>query len=206
MTNNLFIINAPQPERLSVEALLSLLGPDKLNAIDTKAKIMREAYACPHTVSDFEAFKTTIFEFYAHYQKAFFNADYKNVTDREAARQFAYRFAEQQLGSYQGGMRAAERNAITGRDGGMIGIIDALTDSIIKLHTETYIRSVFFDRIAPSDYDTRLRLADELLKKYGQYLFPGEELLPHYFLGMNLETFIQAFATHLHSIRRDWRY
>jgi hypothetical protein len=78
-------------------------------------------------------------------------------------------------------------------------------DVLIRLHREAYLRSVFFERIAPSDYDPRLRLADEL-KKYGGILFPGEELLPHYFMGMNLEEVIKSFLTHLEELRREWRY
>jgi hypothetical protein len=103
-------------------------------------------------------------------------------------------------------MRTAERNAIAGREGGLIAVIDALTDGIIKLHTKTYVQAVFFEHIAPSDYQTRLRLAEQLLKKYGPFLFPGEELLPHYILGANLEAFINGFVTHLHALRREWRY
>ena len=39
-------------------------------------------------------------------------------------------------------------------------------DAIIKLHSDNYIRGVFFENIAPSDYDTQLRLAEgrEFLK------------------------------------------
>jgi hypothetical protein len=199
----------PDPERepLRLEALLELLGPDKLNAIDAKAKIMRESFTCPYTVRNYDEFKTTLYEFYAHYQNAFYNIDFKQAThDDDYWKQYAYDFAQKHLGSYKGDMRTAERNAIAGRDGGMIAVIDTVTESIIKLHTQIYVHSVFFDLIAPSDYNTRYRLADELLKKYGRFLFPDEELMPYYLLGNNLEEFIQGFVTHIHALRREWRY
>lgn len=191
-------------EPLTVDELLALLGPDKLNAIDAKAKLMREHYPCPYTVPNYDAFKETLVGFYTHYHTAFYG-DPGQATKTPGWKELAYDFAQQHLGGHNG-IRTAERNAITGREGGMISVIDTLTEAITKVHTENYVRAVFFDTIAPSDYDTRLRLANEILNRYGRFLFPGEELLPHYVLGMNLEAFINGFVTHLHALRRDWRY
>jgi excisionase family DNA binding protein len=77
----------------------------------------------------------------------------------------------------------------------VIAVIDALAEGILKAHLERYIKSVFLDLIAPSDYNTRLRLAEELLRKYGPLLYPGEQLLHPAFLAVNLEQFIKVSST-----------
>jgi hypothetical protein len=186
----LHLIKTTPQERLTIDELLTLLGPDKFTEIEARARIMHETFACPHIVPDYEGFKDTLVSFYALYQKTFFNADIP-TNNLEYWRNFAFDFAQQHLTEYNPALkerhardlRAHERNSITGRHGGMINVIDTFTDAIIRLHNESHIRSVFFERISPSDYDTRLRLADELIKKYGTFLFPNEELFPHYFFG-----------------------
>ena len=141
-----------------------------------------------------------------------------SLTDHDAAtkhnpaaatvmRQFAFReIQDRLLGSYKGDIRLAERNAIMGREGGISAVIDAIRDGIIKVLTENYVRSVFFEAIAPSDYQTRYRLAEELLKRFGPLLFPNEELLPAAILGHDLEKLVNGFVSHLHGLRRAWRY
>jgi len=192
--------------RVTLDQLLGLLGPAEFDAIDAKARQMRESYNCPFMVRSHAEFKERLFDFWAHYLKAFFNRDFKNTNLAldEFTKNNAYQFIEQHLGGYKE-ILSAERNAITGRDGGMIDVLDKITESITKIQTEIYIRSVFFELIEPGDYDTRLRLAEELLKKYGPVLFPGEQLLPHYILGHDLEAFIQGFVTQLQGLRRQWR-
>jgi hypothetical protein len=191
---------------VTLDQILSALSPEELDALDAKVKMMREAFPCPYKVNNYEDFKACLDEYWMHYMKWFCYVDYKAIgmTIDGITKQHAYQFIEQTLGGYQE-LLTAERNAIAGREGGMIGVIDQITDALGKQITTNYIRSVFFDLIEPGDYDTRLRLAEELLKKYGPYLFPGERLLPHYIIGANLETFIQGFATQLHGIRRQWR-
>ena len=168
-----------EEEPLSLEELLAHFGPEHFNKIEATVKIMREEYQCPYTVKNYDEFKSETFNYFAHYQKTFFNADWNTAgTDHEFKKNFAYDFVAKNLSSYQGGIHRAESNAIKGRDGGLVAIIDALTEAIAKSHVESYIRSVFFDLVPASDYPLRMRLAEELLKKYGQHLFPGEQLLP----------------------------
>lgn len=203
------LVKPTQQERLTVEDLLRLLSPEHFDAIEHRVRTMRESYACPFTVRDYHVFKQTLFGFFTHYQQAFFGADHAVIKEESARRAWtdhAYTFCERHLGGYHGGMRAAERNAITGREGGMIGVIDALTDGIGKLHLETYIHGVFFDQLGYSDVELRFRLAKELLDKYGSFLFPGEELQHYAILGSNLEAFVHGFVTHLHALRREWRH
>jgi hypothetical protein len=76
---------------LRVADLLVLLGPDKLDVIEQQVRIMREAYHAPFTVHDYDEFKNVLFDFYAHYQITFFNADVKRAAGTDPYwRHFAY--------------------------------------------------------------------------------------------------------------------
>jgi hypothetical protein len=199
----------PANESVSLRQLLDLLSPDKLGTIHQMVRTMREAFQCPYIARDYNDFLRVIYDYFTHYQLTFFNADIKRGTVHHQTSDYwkdlSMEFMQKHLGSYQGDLRTAERNAVTGRDGGMIAIIDAMTDSLTKLHTKLYVERVFREYIPQSDLDTRMRLAQELLKQYGDFLFKGEELLPYFFLGMNIEEVIQAFVNHLHNIRRNLR-
>ncbi len=203
----------PTRERVTIDDLLGLLGPDKFNQIEATARIMRQTFHCPYTVRDYEEFKDVILSYYALYQKTFYNADI-GTKNNEYWRHHAYEFAQHHLTKYNPGLqqhhardlREQERNSITGRHGGMIRVIDTFTDAIINYHHEQHLHAVFFDLIAPSDYDTRLRLADEFLKKFGSALFPGQQLLPHYLVGLNLEEFITNYVRQLQTFRTGWEY
>lgn len=200
-----------KPQRgVTIEELLALLHPDHFDAIEARARTMREAFTCPPAVPNYEAFKDVLYEYFAHYQKWWFNADLKAAVatvggGADVWRQDAYRFLQEHLGGHDA-IRAAERNAITGREGGMIRVIDEFNEGIIKRHTQTYIQSIFYERIGPSDFATHMRLAAELLARFGPLLFSGEQLLPHYFVGTRLKEILQTFAMHLHAIRKEWRY
>lgn len=195
---------APRKHATTVEELLSLLGPQAFDAIEQKIRVIRETFNCPPTVRDYEEFKDVLYDYYGHYQKAYFNADLKGAAARVGAvdvwRQTAYRFLQEHLGSHHA-MLTAERNAIKGREGGMIRVIDEYTDAIIKRHTQVYIETVFYERIAFDDYPLRMRLAAELLKRVGP-MFPGEELLPEWVVGWNIQEVIAAYAQLMYPVRR----
>jgi hypothetical protein len=200
----------PQKHITTIDELLLLLRPEHFDGIEARARTMREAFQCPPTVRDYEEFKAVLYEYFVHYQKWWFHADIKAATAKlgggdDVWRQDAYRFLQEHLGGYDA-ILAAERNAVRGREGGMIRVIDDFTEGIIKRHIQTYIESIFYERIGPSDFDLHLRLAAELLRRFGPVLFPGEELLPHYFIGMRLKEILQGFAVHVHAIRKQWRY
>jgi len=188
--------------RAIVRELLQLLAPTNFDAIDQKIYLIRESYRCPYTVPDYESFNNTLCDYIRHYHKGYYGVDI-TIDPGGASKNLAYDMVRQHL---QGDLRTWERNALTGREGAMVATVDALTEGLLKLHRETYIRRVFMDNIGASDIHTRLLLAEELLAMFGKYLFPNDELLPAYFWVNNFEALMQGFAAHLHDIRREWRY
>jgi hypothetical protein len=193
--------------RVTLQQIFDLLSLDELDALDARVKQMRESFPCPYKVSDYDEYKHWLEEYWMLYMKWFCAADYKAVGIEELdalTRQRAYQFIEQTLGGDQQ-MYTAERDAIAGRNGGLIAIIDQITEALGKLVLKNYISYVFFDLVPRGDFELRDRLAKELIEKYGPVLFPGERLVPYYILGNNLEAFIEGFVMHLHGLRKQWR-
>jgi len=196
-------MSAPR-EDPTLQQLLGLLSSDKFDKIEQQARLMRETFQCPPFARDYDEFKNVIHKFFAHYQKAFFNVDIlksKYEWADEFWKSHAVDFAQRLLGN----MRAAEMKALTGREGGLIGVINQLTEGILRLHAENYVKNVFYDHIPASDFDLRLRLTRELLKTHGQRLFPGEQMLPDFLLMADIESVIKAFVAQLEPIRRSLR-
>ena len=169
----------PNPLALPVhiDDLLPCLNPDILDQVAGQVRMTREAFSCPYTARDHADFHDVLFRFWVHYQRTFFHFDFSTVPDVSLAKSAAHEFLERHLGGYTGGLATAEANAIAGREGGLIAIVDALTEGICKLHTKMYVTSVFTDLVPPNDWDLRFRLAEELLKKFGPFL-EGERVLP----------------------------
>jgi hypothetical protein len=193
--------------RVSLEQIFDLLSLDELDALDARVKQMRESFPCPYQVRDYDEYKHWLEEYWILYMKWFYGADYKAVGITELdglTRQHAFALIEQSLGGERQ-MKTAERDAIAGRNGGLIAIIDQITEGLGKLALKNYISFVFFELIPHNDYELRERLAKELINKYGPVLFPGERLQPSWHLAANLEAFIEGFVMHLHGLRKQWR-
>jgi len=208
------LVRDQQGQRVTIDDILECLQPEAFDAIEAKLRRVREAFNCPLTVANYEAFKDVIFEYHILYFKTFYNADLKQLADQDFARYDAYNFALRNMTKYNPGLQRRhardlheqERNAITGRNGGMISVIDDLTDALVQLHSQSHIELVFFDLIAPSDYETRFRLAQELVEKYGPVLFPDKKIVHYAIIGCNLQEFVASFVTHLRELRRTWQH
>ena len=173
MSNLRLVKNTEPQQQPTVDELLALLGPDKLNEIDRKAKIMRESFKCPFTVRDYDAFKETLWDFVGHYEQSFFGIDMRTQADREYWKHYAYQTVERNL-SYPGGMLAAERNAITGRDGGMIGIIDAVNlVGELKKGTYVYYHCTGNKGHCAEPYTRQERLNEEITRVLSTLLIPS---------------------------------
>lgn len=193
--------------RVTLEQILDLLNLDELDALDARVKQMRESFTCPYQIRDYDEYKYWLQEYWMVYMKWFYGADYKAVGITELdglTRQHAFALIEQSLGGERQ-MKTAERDAIAGRNGGLISIIDQITEGLGKIALKNYINFVFVELIPHGDYELRERLAKELLNKYGPTLFPGERLQPSWYFAANLEAFIEGFVMHLHGLRKQWR-
>jgi hypothetical protein len=212
---------------ITLTQILTLLHPDNpdgIAGIERDVKELRETFDCPYVVPDYEHFKEVLFRFFRHFHITYYGAAITPPSPRDLVstdlmvksealeraslyqhwKRQSHQFCERYLGHQE--IHNAERSAITGRDGGVIAIIDKITDAILKEHIEIYVHSVFYEFIPSSDFDLRYRLAAELMSKYGQYLFPDEELLHPMVAATNLEAFVSNFSKMLHGLRRIVRW
>jgi hypothetical protein len=193
------LLSRPGSEKppITVAQLLALLDTDHLDAQELRVRRMRESFQCPATVQDHSEFRDWLFALYAHHSKCFYGGpgaphEYPELVWGHLRR------------LYQKDFNVAERNAILGRDGGLIRVIDDLTDGMVKEQIDTYIDLIFFDYLS-RDLDDKVVLAQELLTHYGNILFPNEKLKHRLLLAVDIETFLKQFATHMHAMRKDWR-
>jgi len=211
---------------ITLDQILLLLHPDNptgIGGIEQDLKDLREKFHCPYVVRDYEHFKEILFAFFKHYQITYYDAEITppaqrdlrstEIEVRSAAleqasvyehwKQEGYSFCERYIGERE--MSGAARNAIAGREGGMIAIIDNITDAILKESIERYMHSVFFEYVPSIDIQLQIRLAEELMNRC-RGLLPGEELLHIMFPASNLEAFITSYAKLSHPLRRVVRW
>jgi hypothetical protein len=187
-----------------IDDLIPCLNPDIFDQVAGQVRMTRETFPCPYVVRDHDEFHDVLFHYWMHYQRTFFHLDHANVPDVSLARGAAYEFVQQHLKGYSGGLRTAEANAIAGREGGMILVVDSLTEGICTLHTKMYVDAVFNELVPPNDWGLRFRLAAELLHKYGA-CFEGVPLQPVEVYGANLEEYVMTVVKIMHEMQKKVR-
>jgi hypothetical protein len=210
---------------VTVAIVIQLLHSDQMNALELDVRYWREQLVVPVIVKDYEEFKNVLFDAFVTYEKTFggvaiapasqdaSRSEYPNVRDpalQQAAnfqhwRTTAFQqFLTQHLGDAHA-VGTAVRNAQLGREGGMPGVLNKITESLIKAHHSTWVYSVFFELLDPSDHEKRLLIVEGILQKFGGHLFPGDQLAPAWVLAANTEAFVQHFVTFLNNLRNAWQ-
>jgi hypothetical protein len=186
-------------EPISVPEFLERLGSREFDRIEARVRSMRETFNAPDTVANHAEYHHQLFRFYAHYLNTF----YRSSFDANQVESLAW----DHLRRLHKDLPAVERDAILNRSGGFIGVINEITDALVKEQIEGYIDLVFFDYI-PRDQEVRLRLAQELMDQYISVLFPNDPELKHPFMfAANIEQVLKEFALRLHEMgRRSWRW
>lgn len=179
-----------------VHDVVGQLSAPYVDVLEQRVRVMREDFRCPPRVASAEEFRGVLSRFYAHYERTLHGAGPDAVFVMEDVYVFTKRFLHGDLGEW-------EKNAVRGRDGGMIGVIDAITDALVKQQTDAYLDRVLWEFI-PTDHHARLQLAEALLAEYGPRLSPGDDRIPAFALANNLEGTLKGLANMIRSSRRDW--
>jgi hypothetical protein len=182
---------------ISLPQLMKLLSFEHLEPIELEVRAFREKHAAQPTVRNHEEFRDAMIAFHTEYERTFHLRENNKCMPPESTLQF--------LRQHIKDLDTAERNSITGRDRGLIGVLDDLTDALVRQALETHLDFVLTEYV-PNDDDMRLWLAEELLRIYGPALFPGEKLRPAHVLAVNIETTLKNFAMNIHTLRKQWRW
>ena len=201
------------PTAKSVQDLIDAIHIDVIGRkVERKHDLIRERYEVPKfIVDDYEDFKSIVTGYYQYHFSAMFKSgaempDYMAHNHAEIILENMYppdprltnvRGYLDKRGSYM----QAYKNALRGRHGGLVAVIDEIADAMKKEAVDRYISSVFLEYINPTDYDTCVAFMREYIDRYGHVALPGEDLESPYLLATKIEVVIQ---NHVRVINELW--
>lgn len=106
--------------------------------------------------------------------------------------------------SYPGGLAAAYADAKEGDNGGMHGVLDAISDALLEQRAEEYFQYALHECVDTMDPDDVLALTTQLLDKFGGLLYPRggtpspASLIPVYV--QTIRTLVQTYARFTYSL------
>jgi len=94
----------------------------------------------------------------------------------------------------KGGYNAALSEGMHGSNGGMRLVLDVMTEYLKQQGKEKYIARLFKEIIDPLDWDAKVRLTEDFLKRIGPELPPDLQGLPPKKLASHWETILEHYA------------
>lgn len=193
-------------QHVSVQQIMDMLGVEQFAKIERKIREFREAFNAPYLVPDYDAFKRVLTLFYTAYFLHYYGCDLWPFLQKDPSRYRHWQYeamdwAERLLGGYNA-YYEAEKESIRGESSGFIGVVDKLTEALIELHKRAYLKSVFYDLIEPSDYETKLDLAEEYLRVFGRHLFHNSTLMHPGIVAAHLESVIEGHIAAINNALR----
>ncbi len=188
----------------SVQDLIDLLHIDIIGSeIESKHSMIREAYRVPKYVADdYDDFKAIVLHYYQYHHAAWLNVDFgmppdmahgrvleilNNMSRPDTRLSRVRGYLDQEGGGYV----KAIKNALRGRDRGLVGVIDDIAEAMKQEAVKQYVTAVFLDGMDPLDFETRVAFMEEYIRRYGNVVLPGEDLMSPYELAAHLEVVIE---------------
>ena len=112
----------------------------------------------------------------------------------------AFGHVREALEKAQGGYVQAMKQALAGREGGLVARVDAIAEEIKQDATEKYVIWVLSTFVAPMDFDSKVALMSEYLNEYAHVL-PGEKLMSPYELAANFDAFVKHHIAWINQLR-----
>jgi hypothetical protein len=191
--------------KVDVQQIIAMLGVEKFAAIERKIREIRESVHLPYIVRDYKEFKRVVTEYHSEYLAKYFHADPRPYVKNDENR---YKFWQCEsidwLTKLLGGYNAyckAEKDSIKGLDGGLIAVIDKVTEKLIEEHKNIYLRTIITDYIEPNDFEHRLKLAEEYLNRFGKHLYGNDHLKHIALIAANIESVIEGHIMALNQQR-----
>ncbi len=192
------------PQATNVQDLIDLLHPDIIGGeVESRFDMIRESYQLlSPIVPDYDAFKAVVTDFYQYAFQEWYNATIEMPPAMAWGQ--AHRILQRlslpdarlsRIRTYldnQGGYHLAIKNCLRGRDGGLIKVLDTITEGMKREAVQQYVTSVFLDAIDPLGWDIRIRFMEEYVQRYGHLVLPDEELLSPTELAAHMEAVIES--------------
>jgi hypothetical protein len=197
----------------NIQEVIDLLHIDVIGLeIEIVHDQIREAYQVPTViVDDYEEFKAVVTHYYQYHFAKWHGIEFDMPPDMAWSRAREILDArirpDSRLARISGNLEStggwiqAVKNAIRGRQRGLIGVIDAIAESMKEAAVKQYVTAVFLDCINPVDFYTKVAFMQEYIQRYGSVVLPGEELLSPYELAANLDAVIQNHVRLINQFR-----
>jgi len=201
-------------EARSIKDILDLLHIDVIGEeIESVHNMIRESYTVKkYVVGSYDEFKQEVSQYYSYHFSNWIEAPTAMPLDMAhgGAREILDYSPDTRLSRIEGvldkegggGYVAAVKNCLSGRHGGLVGVIDAIAEGIKQQAVKRYVRAVFLDCVNPLDFDKRVAFMQEYLNTYGGLLLPNEDLLSVYDLAANFEAVIQHHVRLVNEFRK----
>ena len=180
--------------------ILDLLDPEHIAGVfGNDHEMARESFHLTgNTVSSHKEFYDIILKYYRHH----FSRTIASGTPvpEDVAAGEARRILERSFREY-GGYEGAYKNAISGKAGGMVAVVNAIATALRQNQEELHIENVFYKEIDPMDYEEIVELMVQLLDRFGGYLSPSERARDPHDLVRNYDELIKMLARSVSSVR-----
>jgi len=187
----------------NLQHIVSLLGDETIaQEISIRHDMARERYQLGKVVvGSWPEFLEEIGKYYNwHYRNAIVDDGSHDPFPVEMASGLAKNVVESVYGN-QGGVEAAVRNAKTGMNGGLAGVLTAIAENLKAEYEQQHIENVFNKYIDPMDYGTRVDLMQQYLDKFGAHFPPGSNMKSAQELASNYKDLIRMHAKMISSMK-----
>ncbi len=188
---------------VTIPEFLDLSSPAILETIEGTRREPREDFIVTTTTRDTTAFHNELYRFYDHTQERLF-APTKQPPTRYPNSDWAFFLLRRWYG---GSLLAAEASVLENRDGGMIRVIDKLTDGIIKEWVTMHINEMQDAYLPqyPRDGTTCSVVVAELIERYQPFLEAAVPVQDRHVATVLLAGQLPRIFTSLIMWRRDYR-
>lgn len=149
-------------------------------------------------VEDPKEFEATTSAFYVHLSR---NTGRLRGSDETGELRKAAKDLVEQTFSREGGYAAARAEARTGSRGGMRFVLDAITDYFKREQRESYISFIVHQTVADLDWDERVKVTDELLRRLAPDLPPDISVTTPERYAKMLHVVLRAYATSMDPVK-----
>lgn len=183
----------------SFQEILDLLHIDVISSqVESVQDMIREAYTVrTYVVQDYEEFKREIQRYYEYHSRTWMEVDSGALILGQGGGSGTALSRASELTS---GHAQAFKRAKTGRNGGLLGVINEIAENFKKVAIQQYVDSVLKNSINPLDFYTKVDFMEEYLRRYG-VLLSGEEHMTAYEMAADIEGVINRHVGMINMFR-----
>ena len=187
---------------MNFDYFFSTISEEAQNNVGKPHDTARGSYSLSSTmIPNWPGFENGLLDYYCHHCSVVGGGDLGDPAQNLAeAKNYAIRGAGRNAT-----IKQLYRNAITGANRGMVGVLDGMANAIKQKYIEGYISSAFDGYLNPCSIDETTEIMRQFFKKCGAFL--GSEIdvtRPEYYAA-NFRSYINAFSQAMASMASEYR-